>query len=345
MVQDQIKQILNLSYKSKSTKNAKVKREVEKEVKNILVDLKKEALTSFKDETDVKKFLDNIINFNKYSFNNMCLIRVQNKDATYVASFKTFSEMGYYPKKGEKGIKILVPSFLTRVKIKKSDGTFEITPLYTLSDEEKKKYHDKNDGSIIYYDKILKNFSIGTVFDVSQTNMPMDLIEKELNPMLEDPKADIVADTFIKAIYKDGFKIKYNETPNGAKGYCDLENNTIVVKKGLSNLMRLKVIVHEYAHSLAHSHLKENGMEYIYNREKYETEAEAIAYVVSKYLGLDTRDYSQTYLYSWSKNEDFKEIDDSFWTIVNFSKKIINNYNKILEKNNILTENIESVSI
>ena len=345
MVQDQIKEISNLSYKSKSTKNSKIKRELETEVKNILVDLKKEALTSFKDETDVKKFLDNIINFNKYSFNNMCLIRAQNKDATYVASFKTFSEMGYFPKKGEKGIKILVPSFLTRVKIKNNDGTVEITPLYTLTDEEKQKYSNINDDTITYHDKILKSFSVGTVFDVSQTNMPIDLINEKLNPMLDDPKADTVADTFIKAIYKDGFKVKYDETQNGAKGYCDLENNTIVVKKGLSNLMRLKVIVHEYAHALAHSHLKENGMEYIHNREKYETEAEAIAYVVSKYLGLDTRDYSQTYLYSWSKNKDFKEIDDSFSTIVNFSKKIISNYNKILKKNNTFSEDIESVSI
>lgn len=332
MVQDQVKEIANLSYNAHTTKDTKEKQKLENKVKSILTNLKKEALTSFKDETDVKKFLDNIINFNKYSFNNMCLIRAQNKDATYVASFKTFSEMGYFPKKGEKGIKILVPSFMTRVKIKNNDGTTEITPLYTLNDEEKQKYRNKDDDTIIYHDKILKNFSIGTVFDVSQTNMPMNLINEKLNPMLDDPKADTVADTFIKAIYKDGFKVKYDETQNGAKGYCDLENNTIVVKKGLSNLMRLKVIVHEYAHALAHSHLKENGMEYINNREKYETEAEAIAYVVSKYLGLDTRDYSQTYLYSWSKDKDFKEIDDSFSTIVNYSKKIINNYNKILEK-------------
>ena len=260
-----------------------------------------------------------------------------------MASFKTFSEMGYYPKKGEKGIKILVPSFLTRVKIKNNNGTTEITPLYTLSDEEKKKYHDKNDESIIYHDKILKNFSIGTVFDVSQTNMPMDLIEKKLNPMLEDPKADTVADIFIKTIYKDGFKVKYDETPDGAKGYCDFENNTIVVKKGLSNLMRLKVIIHEYAHSLAHKHLKDNNQEYKNHREKYETEAESIAYVVSKYLGLDTRNYSQIYLYSWSKNKDFKEIDDSFSTIVNYSKKIIDNYNYILRKN--ISNNIKIVSM
>ena len=251
--------------------------------------------------------------------------------------------MGYFPKKGENGIKILVPSFLTRVKIKNNDGTVEITPLYTLTDEEKQKYRNKDDNTITYHDKILKNFSIGTVFDVSQTNMPMNLINEKLNPVLDDPKADTVADTFIKAIYKDGFKVKYDETPNGAKGYCDFDNNTIVVKKGLSNLMRLKVIVHEYAHVLAHSHLKKDNEEYSNNREKYETEAESIAYVVSKFLGLDTRDYSETYLYSWSKNKDFKEIDDSFSTIVNYSKKIIDNYNKMFDKN--ISENMESVNI
>ena len=50
--------------------------------------------------------------------------------------------------------------------------------------------------------------------------------------------------------------------------------------------MRLKVIIHEYAHSLAHKHLKDNNKEYKEHRNQYETEAESIAYVVSKYLGL-----------------------------------------------------------
>ena len=316
-------------------------------MQNILVNLKKEALSSFQNESEIKSFLDNVVFFNNYSFNNLCLIWKQNKNASYVASFKTFSKMGYYPKEEEKGngLKILVPSFFTRVKIKNDDGSYEIKPLFALSDDDKKRYRDKNDDSIVYHDQRLSHFSIGTVFDVSQTTMPIDLIHDKLNPILEDPNADYITDNFIKAIYKDGFKVKYGNTLNGSKGYCDFQNNTLVIRDGLSNLMRLKVIVHEYAHALAHRHLKENNKEYTEHREKYETEAESIAYVVSKYLGLDTRDYSQTYLYSWSKNKDFKEIDDSFSTIVNYGKKIIDNYNKIVEKNNILSEDMERVSI
>lgn len=111
-------------------------------------------MSSFQSESDVKRFLDNIVNFN-----NLCLIWLQNKDASYVASFKTFSEMGYYLKKDEKGkgLKILVPSFYTRVKIKNDNGTYEITPLFALFDDEKKKYRDKNDDSIVYHDPKVKS--------------------------------------------------------------------------------------------------------------------------------------------------------------------------------------------
>lgn len=306
---------------------------MDNEVKNILTNLKKQAIDSFKDESDIKRFLDNIINFNNYSFNNQCLIWLQNPSAKYVASFRTFSKMGYKVKKDETGMKILIPSFLRFAKINKDDGTFEIKPLFMLNEEELKKYKDKEDNSVSFYKEKVTNFGVGTVFDASQTDMPLEVIEEELNPVLEDPSADGVADTFIKAIYKDGFKVKYEDLNDGSKGYCDMKNNTIVIKKGLSNLMRLKVIVHEYAHGLAHQHLKNNNKEYQEHRNQYETEAESIAYVVSKYLGLDTRDYSQMYLYSWSKEKDFQEIEDSFNTIVNYSKKIINNYNKMYEEN------------
>lgn len=341
MVQDKIKEIAELSYKANITKDKNEKEKIEQDVQTILKDLKKSALDTFKDESDIKRFLDNIVNFNNYSFNNLCLIWMQNHDARYVASYRTYLKMGYHVNKDETGIKILVPSFFKLVKIKISDNEFEVKPLKSLNDEEMKIYRDKNDDRIIFYKDHLSRFNVGAVFDVSQTNMPMNVIDEKLNPVLDDPRADSVADIFIKSIYRDGFKVKYENIVGGAKGYCNFDDSTIVVKNNLSNLMRLKVIVHEYAHSLAHKHLKDNNMEYQQHREKYETEAEAIAYVVSKYLGLDTSNYSQTYLYSWSKNKDFKEIDDSFSTIVNYSRKIINNYNKIVEKE----LNVNSVSI
>ncbi len=333
-MEEQIKQISALGFKSKNTKDIKEKEKFDNDVKDILRSLKRQAIESFKSDTDIKRFLDNLINFNNYSFNNLCLIWLQNKDARYVAPLKTFNKMGYKVKLGEKGLKILIPNFLTIVKIKtNTPNVYDTKPLFLLSEEENKIYRDKSDDRITFLKHKLSNFKVGNVFDASQTDMPLDAIEEQLNPVLNDPSADGITDTFIKAIYKDGFKVKYEDIESGAKGYCDVKDNVIVLRKDLNNLMKLKVLVHEYAHGLAHQHLKDNGKDYHAHRNQYETEAESIAYVVSKYLGLDTSNYSLNYLYSWSKEKDFKEIDDSFSTIVNYSKRIIENYEKMYEEN------------
>ncbi len=336
---DKIKSISDLSFKAKNEKDSNIKENLEKDIKNILTDLKKQAISRFSSESDLKKFLDNMVNFNNYSLNNQYLIWLQKPDSKYVTSFNAFSKMGYYINKGEKGIKILFPVFLKFIKVDTNDSQFKIKPIYLLTEEELKKLKDKEDNSVTFYKEKATYFKVGNVFDVSQTTMPFEEIDSSLNPILEDSRADGITDIFIKAIYKDGIKVKYEDIDSGAKGYCDFDNKTIVVKKNLSDLMRLKVIIHEYAHSLAHTHLKDNNKEYQEHREQYESEAEAIAYVVSKYLGLDTKNYSMTYLYSWSKNKDFKELDDSFETINRFSKKIIKNYEEIYDKELDLTDN------
>ena len=135
IVQDKIKEIGELSFKAKNCKNEEEKKTLENDVKNILHTLKKEAINSFSSESDVKNFLDNIVKFNNYSFNNLCLIWLQKPNATYVASFKTFSQMGYKINNGETGIKILVPVFLKFIKIKIDDSQYEIKPIYLLSEE------------------------------------------------------------------------------------------------------------------------------------------------------------------------------------------------------------------
>ena len=336
---DKIKSISDLSFKAKNEKDSNIKENLEKDIKNILTDLKKQAISRFSSESDLKKFLDNMVNFNNYSLNNQYLIWLQKPDSKYVTSFNAFSKMGYYINKGEKGIKILFPVFLKFIKVDTNDSQFKIKPIYLLTEEELKKLKDKEDNSVTFYKEKATYFKVGNVFDVSQTTMPFEEIDSSLNPILEDSRADGITDIFIRAIYKDGIKVKYEDIDSGAKGYCDFDNKTIVVKKNLSDLMRLKVIIHEYAHSLAHTYLKDNNKEYQEHREQYESEAEAIAYVVSKYLGLDTKNYSMTYLYSWSKNKDFKELDDSFETISRFSNKIIKNYEAIYDKELNLTEN------
>lgn len=273
------------------------------------------------------------------------LIYAQNPKVTYVTSFKNYSKMGYKVNKGAKGIKIFIPNLYNIVKISIDDKSFTTKPFFSLTDEELKKYKDKNDDSVVFFKQKLSGFTLGNVFDASDTTMPMDIINQELNPILEDKKADDIIDTFIKTIYNDGYKVEHKRLDQFTKGYCDHTNKTIVVRDDLNNLMKLKVLIHEYGHALAHKHLENNNKEYQEHRNKYETEAESIAYVVSKYLGMDTSDDSLTYLYAWSKEKDFKEIDDSLCTIVNYSKRIINNFEKHLSKDFELNEDLYQMGI
>lgn len=313
-------------------------------MKTILLELKKDAIQKFKDESDIKKFLDNAINFNNYSFNNQMLIWIQRPDAEYVTSFKTIKDMGYKLNEGSKGIKILIPNFYNVVKIKLDNGEYGFKPYFSLSSEEKEKYKDKNDETVTFYTQKLSGFSLGNVFDVKDTTIPMDIINSELNPILKDERAEDIMNCFIKTIYNDGFKIEFKELEGGIKGYCDHSNHSIVVRKGLGSLMQLKVLIHEYAHALAHKHLENNNRDYQEHRNQYETEAESIAYIVSKYLNMNTGDYTLNYLYTWSKEKDFKEIDDSLNTIVNYGKKIINNFQKFYDRE-FSFENVETDTI
>lgn len=274
------------------------------------------------------------------------LIWLQRPDAEYVTSFKTIKDMGYMLNKDSKGIKIFIPNFYNIVKIKLDNDKYEFKPYFLLTDDEIKKYKDKNDDSITFHNQKLSGFSLGNVFDVKDSTIPMDVIDAELNPIINDKRAEDIMDCFIKTIYNDSFKIEFQDLDGTIKGYCDHSNKMIVIKKGLGSLIQMKVLIHEYAYALAHKHLENNNRDYQEHRNQYETEAESIAYVVSKYLGMDTSGYSLSYLYAWSKDKDFKEIDDSLNTIVNYSKRIINNFDKFYNREfGLYAEDKESVSI
>lgn len=291
--------------------------------------LRKDAIKKFKNDSDIKNFLDNLVFFNNYSFNNHLLIWFQNPRARYVASKTTYNKLGYdVLKDNNEGIKIVIPKFYTIVKITDKDKNTIYKPYYYLTEEEKVAYKNKDDDSVIFYKQKLSGFNVGNVFSAIDTDMPIDAIEEKLCPSFSNEETQNLITPLIKTIYSDGFKVDFQETDENTKGYCDFNNNTIIIKKGLGSFMQLKVLIHEYAHSLAHKHLKDNYKEYKEHRNKYETEAEAISYVVSRYLGIKKDDPHLAYLYSWSKEKDFQEIDDSLNTIVNYSKKIINNFEK-----------------
>jgi antirestriction protein ArdC len=66
-----------------------------------------QALEAGKSET-LKVYLATMSRFRRYSWGNVLLIAFQRPDASYVAGFNRWKELGRHVKKGEKGIIIIL---------------------------------------------------------------------------------------------------------------------------------------------------------------------------------------------------------------------------------------------
>lgn len=91
----------------------------------------------------------------------------------------------------------------------------------------------------------------------------------------------------------------FKENPN-VRGYYDRVNHEIRINPAIPNsTLKFKTLVHEYAHSQLHrmdSPLKDLP------RGHKEAQAEATAFMVTKYYGLDTEAYSAGYIATWTKD-------------------------------------------
>ncbi len=58
---------------------------------------------------ELKRYLQTMSRFHRYSFGNILLIALQKPDATHVAGFHTWKKLGRFVKKGENGIVIIAP--------------------------------------------------------------------------------------------------------------------------------------------------------------------------------------------------------------------------------------------
>jgi hypothetical protein len=68
---------------------------------------------------DWQKMLKTAAKFHRYSFSNVLLIQLQKPDATLVAGFRRWKELGSSVRKGERGIGIMAPCRY-RTKVERS---------------------------------------------------------------------------------------------------------------------------------------------------------------------------------------------------------------------------------
>ena len=214
-------------------------------------------------------YLNAMSRFHNYSFGNVLEIARQRPNATRVAGMYAWNQLGRRVKKGEKGIRILAP--IVGIKRKK--------------DEEAEKDVTKQNT------RILVGFRNAYVFDVEQTD------GAEL-PAMREISGDVGAnhDRLISFIEEQGIELVFTENIAPALGTS--YGGRIAILPGQSKAEEFSTLVHELGHELLHKAERRTTTTKVVK----ETEAEAIAFVVGKAVGLQTGSASADYIQLYHGN-------------------------------------------
>ncbi len=213
-------------------------------------------------------YLNAMGRFHNYSFGNILEIARQRPDATRVAGLWSWNQLGRKVKKGEKGIRILAP----------------IIGIKRKSDEEVK--------DPVYQNKpVLVGFRNAYVFDVSQT----DGVEL---PAMREVTGDVGEnrDRLLTFVERQGIELVFTENIAPALGVS--YGGRIALLPGQSKAEEFATLVHEVAHELLHKAERRTTTTKVVK----ETEAEAVAFVVGKAVGLEIGSSSADYIHLYHGN-------------------------------------------
>lgn len=279
----------------------------------------------FRSPGDLKEYLSFMAKFYRYSPSNIALIQSQFEGSKAVGSFSFWKEKGFSVNKGEKGIQILVPN-RTTAKFKDKTGTWK--PVAKASEEEKKQIESKN----VEVKPGRLYFSVGYVFDVSQTNAKAEDLSRIFpNRWLEGSVQDY------RSLYKgmeaiaekNGVKIIEPKQELGvAKGVSYTLTKEVALNPRNSELQNVKTLLHELAHAKLHT--AETHMNY--SAPEKEFQAEMTAYTVSSYFGMDTSAYSLGYLADWTQGKELKDKSKLLKEVHETSTEFIETIENTLEK-------------
>jgi len=214
-------------------------------------------------------YLAAMARFHNYSFGNIIAIARQKPDATRVAGYGTWREMGRFVKRGEKGIQILAPMIGFRRRADATEQEPETKP-----------------------QRVLIGFRSVYVFDVAQTEGE-DLPEFEHNISGEVGEQ---RDRLIDFLAQQNIALEFNERITPALGVS--YGGKIALLPGQSKPEEFVTLVHETAHELLHRAERRTFT----TESVRETEAEAVAFIVGQAIGLEMGNASSDYIQMYNGN-------------------------------------------
>lgn len=225
----------------------------------------------------------------RYSVSNLCLIVLAKPDATFVAGFKAWIDLGYGVRNGERAIRIFAP-----MAVKNRDAT---------------------DGQPAE-PRIL--FRVVSVFDRTQVD-PLDGVDPA---PLEPPREPLTGETHAHLLAPScafarslGFTVSFEATPAGVGGWCDRKSKRIVVDATAPANAQLRTLIHETTHAL--------GVDYDrFTRAQAEVIVDTVTFIVCSSVGLTVDGESVPYVAGWGEDGALEAVNQFAQTIDELARRI-----------------------
>jgi antirestriction protein ArdC len=205
-----------------------------------------------------------------------------------VAGYRTWLKLGRQVRKGEHGLKVLAPA--------------------------KYKVRDEETGEESWR---LRGFTVDTVFAERQTDG--DELPERISPtLLEGAGPDGAWYALEQLATARGFEAKRAALfpENGTTSFA---SHVVIVADRLDEAAAVKTLAHELGHVLMHDMPL---CDYHANRGRCEVEAESVAYLVCRELGLETDAYSFAYVATWAGGET-KVVADAADKVLKCAREIL----------------------
>jgi len=231
-----------------------------------------QAVSAIHSSDAFRAYLDVQARFHRYSYGNVLLILSARPTATRVAGYRAWQSLGCQVRRGERGIKILVPMKVREPGSQTTDDAGDTAERARMPSDA-----DSSADPAGVRRRLL--FGVGTVFDVTQTDgEPLAVIDV---PLLTGDDGAALYGRLEAVAREDGLTVERG-SPRLARpetmGFYSPTERLIVVREA-AQLQMTKTLAHELAHHYGDHQLSD---------AESETIAESVAYVTLAYHGVDS---------------------------------------------------------
>jgi len=226
----------------------------------------------------------------RLSLSNQLLVAMACPEATFVAGFKAWLQLGYAVRRGERAIAIIAP-----------------LPL---------KQRDRVSGEETGETRLL--FKTVFVFDRSQVD-PIDGAEQA---PLQPPSQPLTGDSHayllspLRAFAESlGFTVSFHPISGATGGWCDQTNRRIVVDSVQPVNAQLRILIHETIHALGVGYAE-------YGRQRAEVIVDTATDLVCSSIGLRVDGETVPYIAGWGEDGALEAVSEFAKTIDELARRI-----------------------